>query len=247
MVTINCGLNENEDTTYFMQLSYNDEGELFFRPLWGDIRPTYYFDGFNNEEFDIYNIDHISFHKDGTIHTRYFDDQRKKEKILDKKLENSLGEMGMDYYAPLLAFSIYDIRKFIKYIGKKEPLIFGNNTDEPYIWDISGTNQISFVFFLVGGNVNHEIMLETYFPNIFNIKASPLLLNYFGKEDKIEFVDGLMKVNAAGLLVACTTRIITSQPERPLLGQKYLKTISNTEAMMGITITPGDKRIASAI
>lgn len=248
MHTINFGLKEGENTVYFMQISHNDKRELFFRTLWGEVKPTHFFDWLYNKEFDIQSIDHISFHKDGNIHLRYRDASKKRDKIFDKKLLNTLWEMSMDCYAPLLIFSIHDIQTFKNHIGIDKPQLMRDCPNTSYNFDIDWTNQASFVVFLVWGNVNHRAMLETHFPNMFNINASPFLLNYFWDESKLEMIGNTLKVNDVGLLVACTTRVIALPIEaRQVVSSTYMKEMDRIEIPMWLSLTPTDDKIRRLI
>src|SRR5436190_1930006 len=113
-LTVNCGFDLQNEITYFVQLSYNEKRELFFRILWGKVKPSYYFDGVESREHDIATIDHISFHDDGTIHLRYYNAAKEKEKIYHAKLQNTILTMRQDVYGPLLIVSIYDVDAFKK-------------------------------------------------------------------------------------------------------------------------------------
>ena len=81
LLTINCGFNWQNKITYFAQLSHNVKRELFFRILWGKVRPSYYYDALKSREQDIMSIDQISFHNDGTLHVRHFSAGKKEEKM----------------------------------------------------------------------------------------------------------------------------------------------------------------------
>lgn len=240
-MTINCGFEENEELTWFYQLSHNEKRELFFRILWSQVRPSYFFDGLDNSEQDIKNIDHISFHLDGTVHIRFHDQLNKPDIILHTKLKNTIKEMGQDKYGPLLIISVYDLQQFKQFIGKGNPLIFDKFQNAQFRWDVQGFKKFSLIFFLVGGHVNHQLMLETHFPGIFNKKASPYLMNLFGNESKIEMENGeVKKVNDLGLLMGFTTKVIPKPPVETLSGTKKFDRIEN---LMGLNIIPSDEKI----
>jgi len=248
VMTINCGFNWQNEITYFAQLSHNDKRELFFRILWGKVRPSYYYDGLESREQDIMNIDHISFHDDGTVHIRYFSPGKKKEKIHHTKLQNTILTMSQDVYGPLLILSIYDIETFRKHIGTATSLVFEGSQNIQYHWEIENTNQFSLVFFLVGGNVNHKLMLDTHFPSIFNISASPFLMNYFGDENQVVMEhDEVVKVIDLGLLIGYTTKVIPRPPPRVLVGPKKSKEFTKIENMLGLSLVPSDDKIRGLV
>src|SRR5215212_4303497 len=219
LLTINCGFSLQNEVTYFAQLSHNEKRELFFRILWGKDKPSYYYDGVEGREHDIMSLDHVSFHNDGTVHLRYFSAGKKKEKIHHTKLQNTIVSMSQDAYAPLLILSIYDMGTFTKYIGKSTSLVFAGSQNVQYHWEIENINQCSLVFFLVGGNVNYELMLDSHFPSIFNKSASTFLMNYFGDENKVVMEDGeVKKIDDLGLLIGYTPKVIPYPPDQALIG-----------------------------
>ena len=64
-------------------------------------------------------------------------------------------------------------------------------------------------------------MLETHFPSIFNISASPFLMNYFGDESKVIMERGeVTKINDLGLLIGYTSKVIPHPPDKALIGPK---------------------------
>ena len=242
-VIINCGFKWENEITYFAQLSHNDKRELFFRVLWGGGKPSYYFDGLENKEQNITNIDHISFHNDGTVHIRYYDAAKKKGKIYHTKLHNTILNMPQNVYGPLLIFSIYDVDAFRKYLGKATSLSFNGSKNIQYQWEIEDTNQFSLVFFLVGGDVNYKLMLDKHFPSMFSVSASPLLMNYFGDEKKVVLEHGeIKKVNDLGMLIAYTKRVIPHPSSGAYVGPKFQK-FTRIEKMIGIHLVPSDETI----
>lgn len=247
-LTINCGYNRQNEITYFAQLSYNKKRELFFRILWNKVKPSYYYDGLEGREKDITNIDHISFHSDGTVHVRYFGKGKKKDKIFHTKLQNTIQNMPQNVYGSLLILSVYDIETFNKYIGKPTSLVFDNTQNVQCNWEIENTNQFSLVFFLVGGDVNYELMLKTHYPNIFNIAASPFLMNFFGDETKVVMERGeVTKINDLGLLIGFTPKVIPRPPEKALVGPDKSKEFSRIENMLGLSLIPSDDKIRQLV
>lgn len=243
-MTMNFGFKKRNKLTYFVLLSHNEIRELFFQFLWNQVNPSYFYDGLDNSEKDITNIDHISFHKDGAIHYRISNSSRKSDKIFDKRLKNTIAAMPQDTYLPLLIFSIYDVEELRKHIGKLTPRTYVNFSNASYHWELEDTNQFSLVFFLIGADVNHIVMLQKHFPAIFNIKASPLLMNYFGDDDKVEIKNGeVTKVNDLGLLIGYTENVIPRPPSEALVGSKRKKSVERIETMFGLTLTPTDDMI----
>jgi len=247
-LTINCGYDWQKEITYFAQLSHNKKRELFFRIFWSKVKPSYYYDGLEGREQDITNIDHISFHSDGTVHVRYFGTGKKKDKILHTKLQNTILNMPQNVYGSLLILSIYDIETFNKYIGKPTSLVFDNTQNIQYHWEIENTNQFSLVFFLVGGDVNYKLMFETHYPNIFNISASPFLMNFFGDESKVVIEHGeVTKINDLGLLIGYTPKVIPRPPDKSLVGPDKSKEFSKIENMLGLSLVPSDDKIRQLV
>jgi hypothetical protein len=247
-LTINCGFDWQNEITYFAQLSHNKKRELFFRILWGKVKPSTYFDGLENREQDISNFDHISFHDDGTVHLRYYNAAKNKEKIHHTKLQNNILNMPQNVYGPLLIISIYDINTFRKYIGNPTALIFNDSQNVRYHWEMETKNQFSLVFFLVGGDVNYELMFNKHFPSVFNIAASPFLMNYFGDENKVVMEnDEVKKVNDLGLLIGYTSKVIPRPPSNALFGLKKSKDFTRVESALGLRLIPSDDEIRQLI
>lgn len=241
---MNFGFKKRDEVTYFALLSHNEKRELFFQFLWNQVKPSYFYDGLDNSEKDITNMDHISFHKDGTIHYRTSNSSKKPDKIFDKRLKNTIVAMPQNTYLPLLIFSVYDVEELRKHIGKSIPRTYVNFSNTSYYWELENTNQFSLVFFLIGADINYKLMLPTHFPTIFNLKASPLLMNYFGDEDKVEMENGeVTKVNDLGLLIGYTEKFIPRPPSEVLVGSKRKKSVQRIENMFGLTITPTDDMI----
>jgi hypothetical protein len=244
VLNLNCGFDWQNEITYFAQLSHNEKRELFFRILWGKVKPSYYFDGLESQEQDVTNIDHISFHDDGTVHIRYYNVAKKKEKIYHAKLQNTILTMSQDVYGPLLILSVYDINAFRKHIGKATSLVFEGSQNIQYHWEIEDTHQFSLVFFLVGGDVNYKMMLSNHFPSVFNIAASPFLMNYFGDENKVIMEHGeVKKVNDLGLLIGYTPKVIPRPSHQTLVGPKKSKEFTRIENMLGLSLVPSDDKI----
>ena len=152
--------------------------------------------------------------------------------------------MSQDVYAPLLILSIYDMGTFTKYIGKSTSLVFAGSQNVQYHWEIENINQCSLVFFLVGGKVNYELMLDTHFPSIFNKSASTFLMNYFGDENKVVMEDGeVKKIDDLGLLIGYTPKVIPYPPDQALIGPMKSKELTRIENMIGLSLIPSDDKI----
>jgi hypothetical protein len=144
--TVNFGYKESGRVLYIAHLSRNNYQELFFRFLLSDIKATHYYDGVNKIEEDISSIDHLSIHKDGTTHIRYYGLSRKPKKISSNK-SKPLTEMPQAVYLPLFILSLYDVDKSWGFIGRLTPLEYKGTPDIDFTWDIHDGNQFSPVFF----------------------------------------------------------------------------------------------------
>lgn len=247
--TINYGIKHNDETTYFFQLSNNEKREFFFRILWGDLKPLFYYDGVENREENITNIDHVSFHESGEYHVTYYKEKNKKGRIRHKKLINTIKTMPQTAYVPLLILSIYSIDMFVNYIGRTRPLRFDNVQNISIELDSENIKRFSVVIFLVGSEVNYELMLNNQFPGMFNIHVSPFIMNFFGDESKVELNKNneVVKVNDLGLLIACTDKVIPNASAQVKFEKNISREFSRVENPLGMSLIPSDEKIRSLI
>ena len=245
--TINFGYKKSERVLYIAHLSRNNDKELFFRFILGDIRATHYYDGVNKVEEDINSIDHLSIHRDGGTHIRYYGLSKKPRKIVSNKLK-PLPEMPQTVYLPLFILSLYDIDSSRKFIGKSSPLEYKGIPDVDFTWDIHSNNQFSLVFFLVGGDVNIPIMLQSHFPSVFEIDDSVGLTNCFGNEINIVAANQLVfKESNLRLLIGFTKRVIQRPPAQIVVSPKDLGSLDKVQIPIGFTVTQSDQRINSLV
>jgi hypothetical protein len=245
--TINFGYKKSDRVLYIAHLSRNNRQELFFRFILSDIKATHYYDGVNKIEEDISSIDHLSIHKDGTTHIRYYGLSKKPKKISSNILR-PLTEMPQTVYLPLFILSLYDVDKSWDFIGKPNPLEYKRTPDIDFTWNIHESNQFSLVFFLVGGDVNVPIMLQSHFSSVFEIDNSPSLTNCFGNKINIVIANQLIyKENDLRLLVGFTKKVIQRPPPKIVVGPKRLRSFDRVEIPIGFTVTQSDQRINSMV
>ncbi len=240
--TINIGFAKLKEVRYFLCLSHNEKQELFFRVLWGQNRPTYFYDGLDKSEHDIRNIDHISFHEDGTIHLISYDSSNKRDTISHTKLAKPIGQLLPNEYIPLIVFSIYDLEKAKKHVGQSVPLAHRKSGDvqkqknvDAY-WEIEDANRFSLVFFLLGWHsvnvlLDVKSMLQTKFPTVFNIGSVLYIGDYLEREASV-----------LGLAIAYTEKVIPP-PEDGLMGTKKSKELKRTEVLYGFNFVASDEKI----
>ena len=249
-MTINLGFKNSEGIVkYLAQLSINNNRELFFRILWKEkLTPSYYFDALENKEYDITKIDHISFHKDGTAHIRFYNDSNVKEKLKIEKINKGFGDMPQEYYLPLTVLSIYDVTNVSKYIGRDKPLIFDDTPSINFEWEIEKITQFSVVVFLIGSKVHARTMLDNNFPGVFNEYSAPQILNIFGNEDSVEIDNEIVSVNDLGIVIGFTKRIIPKPQKELLIGMNKKKILKKIDSdFIGLRFVTRDDRINSLI
>jgi len=243
--TVNFGYKKSGRVMFFAHLSRNSREEIFFRFMLSDIKATQYYDGVNKTDENISSIDHLSIHKDGATHIRYYSLSKKPKKIESNKLK-PLTEMPQTMYVPLFILSLYDIDKSWDFIGKSTPIMYKQVPNVDFTWDIHEKNQFSLVFFLVGGDVNVPIMFQSHFPSVFEIDNSAGLTNCFGNEINIVMADQLIfKESDLRLLIGFTNRVIQKPPLEVGLGRKVLEKSNKIELPLGFTVTQSDERINS--
>ncbi len=244
---VNFGYKKSGQVLYVAHLSRNNDKELFFRFMMSDIKATHYYDGVNKTEEDISSIDHLSIHKDGTTHIRYYSLSKKPKKISSNRLR-PLTEMPQTVYLPLFILSLYDVDNSWNFIGRPTPLEYKGTPDIDFTWDIHDDNKFSLIFFLVGGDVNVPIMLQSHFPSVFEIDDSPGLTNCFGNEINIVMANQLIfKEDNLRLLVGFTKKVIQRPLPKTVVGPKKLRSSDRVEIPIGFTMTQSDQRINSLV
>jgi hypothetical protein len=79
--TVNFGYKKSGRVLFIAHLSRNNREEIFFRFMLSDIKATQYYDGVTKTDETISAIDHLSIHKDGTTHIRYYGLSKKPKKL----------------------------------------------------------------------------------------------------------------------------------------------------------------------
>lgn len=245
--TVNFGYKKSERVLFIAHLSRNNNQELFFRFILSNIRATQYYDGINKVDKDIRSIDHLSIHRDGTTHIRYYDVSKKPRKIKESKLK-PLVEMPQTHYLPLFVLSLYDIDKSWDFIGRPNPIEYKQTPNVDFTWDIHEKNYFSLVFFLVGGDVNVPIMLQTHFPSVFEIGDSAGLTNCFGNQINIVSASQLIfKENDFRLLVGFTNKVIPRPPINIGISPRMLQSAGRIENPLGFSLSHSDESINSLV
>ncbi len=241
--TVNFGYKKNGRVLYIAHLSRNNNQELFFRFILSKIKAAQYYDSVNKIDEDIRSIDHLSIHKDGTTHIRYSGLAKKRGKIAGNKLK-PLIEMPQTSFLPLFILSLYDIDRCWDFIGRPTPIEYERTPDVDFTWDIHEKNQFSLVFFLVGGDVNVPIMLQSHFPSVFDVSDSVGLTNCFGNEINIVMANQLIfKENDLRLLIGFTNRVISRPQIEVGASPRMRQDADRIENPIGFTVTQSDERI----
>lgn len=248
-MTTNIGFEKDGKITYVLNLSHNFRRELFFRVLWKkDLKPSYYFDGVVNQELKITTIDHISFHEDGTVHLRYYNNAKKPLKTKLIKFQNLIKDMPLSTYMPLFVLSIYNADNAQKFLGSEKPLEFNEQSNLNFKFELENNNSFSLVFFLVSGDVNCAQMSEVHFPGIFNRSASPVLVNYFGEEDKVCIENDVLKrSDDLSLFIGYTERVIKRPAVNLLIGPNNKEITRIDTDFIGFRIPQSDRSINSLV
>jgi len=238
--TVNLGIKQSEKLAYIAQLSHNEKWEVFFRPRWGETKPSYFYDGPNNTEQNIRNIDHISFHEDGDILFRIKDAAGYQDKIQDKKLEHTITTMPKDCYGALLIYSVYDFSLVNEYFSKPSHLTFNDSQNVDMLIEVQEIeNQFSLALFLLGENVDTKAMLLSHFSPAF-IPGNSICIHDF-------LVDRNNPSHYLQLLVAYTNKVIHPPHPSALDGSQKFKQADRTENAIGIMIACSDDDIRQMV
>lgn len=237
--TLNLGINKQGKLAYVLQLSNNERWELFFRPIWGQLKTSHFYDGLDNTDKDIRKIDHFSFHEDGTIHLTIKDASGYRDKIYHRKLANTITTMPDNGYGVLLIYSVYNFSFVEKYLSKSTPLKFKDTKNVSLHVEYGDINQFSLVFFLLGRSLDAKRMLQSHFPNVFNPGNSIVIGDYM--------VDEKNPSNYLQLLVASTNKVIPKPPISVLDGSKKFKQFKRIENPMGFSLACSDEHIREMV
>jgi hypothetical protein len=241
--TLNIGIEQNGELTYVAQLGNNERRELFFRILWKEIEPSYFYDGTTKTEKEIKNFGHITFHQDGLIQLTIKHGKGKKdEKIVHSQLIHTISTLPPDGYGVLLIYSIYDFALFRTHIGKPKPLRFRKKITNIELQNVSihleaeNTNRFSFVIFLLGKTVDAKIMLNSKFPSLFDVARPVCLEDYF-------IVDPEDPLRDIQLLIAFTKKVIVPPYPNLLVGYSKAMQIGRIEPLSGFALACGDEKL----
>lgn len=111
------------------------------------------------------NPDHVSFHRDGKVHLRYKNAKGVGKTRNDIKFNKSPLALGDDHYAPLLFHTIYNA---------DSSCLPALNNQERYNRECaigSKTGCVTVVLFAIGKNIVIEDMLNTHFPDAFELQV----------------------------------------------------------------------------
>lgn len=242
---------EGEEPIYFCHLGLNKYRELFFSILWDkSFRPTTFNDGLNGTETSISNIDHFSFHKDGSVHIRAYDESGKKNYIPHIKLKGPVDKIPKDQFACLFILSIYDVTLFKGLIGKDSELLFKDHSNISFEVNTGTEKSFSIAFFLVGSDVNYKTLTETHYPNIFLEKkgSQKFIYNVFGDKDAVTIVnDVLMEVRDLGILIAVSEKVIPKPSSKNIVSEHHLRTAKRIEIPFGFNLVSSNEKINSLL
>ncbi len=241
--TLNLGYRKGDQVSFIGHLSHPDADELFFKFLLSPLRPTHYYEAATDTDHSIGSVDHFSIHKDGTTHTRYFSASGKPSKWTDAKLK-PLIEMPEDQYLPLFVLSLYDIEAAAPFIGRPAPIEFAGFNDLDFTWNIHENNQFSLAFFLVGGNVNAAIMLETHFQEIFDLEDSTAIINCFGSQMTVVMAkDVCFHEEHPTLVIGFSRKVMPRPSPRKAMSRRSYEKSDWTLVPLGFFPTHSDDRI----
>jgi hypothetical protein len=188
-----------------------------------------FWDAESNEDIDTKDIDHISFHSDGTIHISYTTSKSKKAHFFERKLNYPISKLPDNSYIPLFTLSINIPQTFASYLGSDTAPEIGEHIADLQ-WDIH-SKPFSFTLFAIRNNEDPISIIANRFPNLFEIPDSPLFPYAINKN--------------IGLMFMFSKRLVLAR------NQEYVnpRHMSNEDMkfedlpVMGISIVPSDKRL----
>jgi hypothetical protein len=236
---------------YFCHLGLNKDRELFFSILWDkSLRPTTFNDGLDGSERSISNIDHFSFHKDGNVHMRIYNESGRKEYKHYIQLNEPIDKLPKNQFACLFILSIYDSNLFKGLIGKDSELLFKDHSNVSFEVSAGDRKNFSIAFFLVGSEVNHKTLTQRHYPGIFSEEEGrqKFIYNIFGDEDAVTIVDDvLVEVRDLGILIAVSEKVIPKPSSEQIVSGKQLKTAKRIEIPFGLNLLSSDNKINSLV
>lgn len=239
--TINLGIDQSNTISYILQLSHNEKWELFLRPLWGNKKPSNYMNGLDMSEREIRNMDHFSFHEDGTIHLRIKDASGNRDKILSKKWPGSIKTITETEFATLLVLSIYDFAWVKELVSRPKSLKFKGSRNVSVLIDHPNRNRFSIVLFLLGAQLDPKSVLQTHFPAVFNLGQAMCIQDY------LVDIGDQHRPHVLQLLVAITDKVLRGPSVDDVEQYKKLKQLPRVDVPVGISVAPLDDHIRSMV
>lgn len=241
--SIDIALSKDSKLCHVANLSINSQKELFFRILWRKRnKPTKLNDFVENRHQDVDTIDHVSFHRDGTIHIAYRR-KSKTEHLLHNKIIN-IYEMPQSQFIPLIVFSIYNVDEMINNIGTKHLSGISRDSKNSVTFrsDLKSQKKYTFAIFLIGAEVDHTTFIQNNYPGLFYL-SDGVILNIFGDGSKVisNSSDEVTKCNDYGIVVAQTDKVLDRSSYS--LSEKLNKLEVRHQQMMCFNICPNDNTL----
>jgi hypothetical protein len=188
-----------------------DRVELFVHFPWGSRREATLQKESTNITQHGYMLDHISFHEDGTIHSKGRDGRKKLFHF--NKLQPGLNvfNMARGRFLPIFVQS-YNISTKRR-IDEAMKSVVPNLQDARNCWDVTGLDEFSFILISKCGKLHPGRLLENHGLQNLSIIGKPTVLRHiFLVEDKQGLSGGALSSASTDLLIVVVRNILDLTP-----------------------------------
>ncbi len=198
--------------------------ELFFHYPWGSRTPAQKYSPAHEMREPVYLPDHISFHKDGTVHETSKDGQKRRQHENKLALQENPFNLQRGEFMPLYLESI-DIRRGVSDGCRLHRIEETSDRQRERCWDVSSLNHFSIILLSKCTRIHPGRLLSDHGFQLLTTIGPPIILkDVFRAQEKDLLPGGSRSEFGTDILVMAVEE---SWPERP-----PLRSQANSEATL---------------
>jgi hypothetical protein len=191
--------------------------ELYYHFPWGSRSPSKYQDVRTNKIDNWHLPDHISFHKNGRIHTKLKDEKKKKLYLEPIEIEINPFNLERGHFLPIYLESFFvEDKEWVKKRLKPENPSFSNAT----VWNLNSIKNFSLLIISKCGSVDPLKMTQTNkgLNKLTFIDQPVVIQNFFTKEEKDKLPNGSKSERSTELIIMLVRETIPKS--KPIFDEK---------------------------